>query len=48
MQAEDIAQHGALDGREADIVGRGRVEHDLQIVTDRSRLPAEQDADGAQ
>ena len=47
VQAEDIAQHGALDGGEADLVGRRRIEHDLQIVADRSRLPAEQRADGA-
>ena len=48
VQAEDIAQHGALDGGKADIVGGRGVEHDLQVVADRSRLPAEQGADRAQ
>ena len=47
VQAEDVAQHGALDGGKADLVRRRRIEHDLQIVADRSRLPAEQRADGA-
>ena len=47
VQAENIAQHGALDGGKPHLVGRGSIEHDLQIVADRPRLPAEQRADGA-
>ena len=47
MQAEDVAQHGALDRGKADLVRRRGIEHDLQIVADRSRLPAEQRADRA-
>ena len=47
MQAEDVAQHGALDGREAGIAGCRGVEYDLEIIADRSRLPAEQRADRA-
>ena len=47
VQAEDVAQHGALDGGKADLVRRGGIEHDLQIVADRSGLPAEQRADRA-
>ncbi|MGY3471633.1 hypothetical protein ACVW0I_008504 [Bradyrhizobium sp. LM6.11] len=48
VQAEDVAQHGALDGREAGVVGRRGVEHDLKVVAHRTRLPAEQGPDGAQ
>jgi hypothetical protein len=48
VQAEDVAQHGALDRGEAGVVGRRRIEHDLEIVAHRSGLPAEQRADGAQ
>src|SRR6266850_72539 len=47
MQAEDIAQHGALDRGKTDIVRRARVEYDLQVVADRSGLPSEQSADRA-
>ena len=47
MQAEDVAQHGALDGGKPDLVRRRGIEHDLQIVADRSRLPSEQRADRA-
>ena len=42
VQAEDVAQHGALDRREAGVVRRRGIEHDLEIVAHRSRLPAEQ------
>ena len=45
VQAEDVAQHGALDGGKADLVRRRGIEHDLQVVANRSRLPAEQSAD---
>ena len=45
MQVEDIAQHGALDGGKAHLVRRRGIEHDLQIVAHRSRLPSEQRAD---
>lgn len=48
VQAEDVAQHGALDRREAGVVGRRRVEHDLEVVAHRTRLPAEQAANGTQ
>jgi hypothetical protein len=48
VQTEDVAQHGALDGGEAGVVGRRGVEHDLEIVAHRSGLPAEQRADRAQ
>ena len=48
VQAEDIAQHGALDGGEADLIRLRGIEHDLQVVADRSRFPAEQGADRAQ
>ena len=47
VQAEDVAQHGALDRGKADLVRRRGVEHDLQIVADRSRFPSEQRADRA-
>ncbi len=47
MQAQNIAQHGALDGGKADFVRRRSIEHDLQVVADRSRLPSEQGADRA-
>ena len=47
VQAEDVAQHGALDRGKADLVRRRGIEHDLQIVADRSRLPSEQRADRA-
>ena len=45
MQGEDVAQHGALDGGKTHLVRRARIEHDLQVVADRSRLPSEQRAD---
>ena len=45
MQAEDIAQHGALDGGETGFVGRRGVKHHLKIGADRSRFPSEQRAD---
>ena len=48
VQAEDVAQHGALDGGKADLVRRGGVEHDLKIGADRASLPAEQRADRPQ
>src|SRR6185369_17054287 len=44
MKSENIAQHRALDGRETDLVRCRGVEYDLQVVADRSRLPAEQRA----
>ena len=44
MQGEDVAQHGALDGGKADLVGHARVKHDLKVVAHRSRLPSEQRA----
>jgi hypothetical protein len=45
MQAEDVAQHGALDGRKANFIRRACIKHDLQIVADRSWLPSEQRSD---
>ena len=47
VQAEDVAQHGALDGGKADLVRRRGVEHDLQVVAHRAWLPSEQRADRA-
>ena len=48
IQAEDIAQHGALDRGKADLVGLRGVKRNLQIVAYRTCLPAEQRADRAQ
>ena len=45
VQTEDVAQHGALDGGKAGLVGRRGVEHHLKIGADRSRFPSEQRAD---
>ncbi len=47
MQAEDVAQHGALDRRKADLVRRAGIEHHLQVIAYRARLPAEERADRA-
>ena len=45
VQPEDVAQHRALERREAGVVGRAGVEYDLQIVAHRAGLPAEQRTD---
>lgn len=44
VQAQDIAQHGALDRGEAGFIWRGGVKHHLKIGAGRSRFPSEQRA----
>jgi hypothetical protein len=45
VQGKNVAQHRALDGGKADLVGGACIKHDLKVIAHRSWFPSEQCAD---